>query len=95
VLIFTMHESETLPAAVRNCGAHGFVTKSQASRDLILAIEALLAGGGFFGNPPSTQHGPQRGPDQLLIFDSADPNARAPECFPALWSTAPSPAPAF
>jgi DNA-binding NarL/FixJ family response regulator len=49
VLIFTMHQSETFVAEVRNTGAQGYVVKSQASRDLILAIDSLLAGGTFFG----------------------------------------------
>jgi DNA-binding NarL/FixJ family response regulator len=50
VLIFTMHESERITADVRAAGAHGYVQKSQAGRDLVLAIDALLAGGTFF-NP--------------------------------------------
>jgi DNA-binding NarL/FixJ family response regulator len=49
VLIFTMHESERLLSEVRSSGAQGFVHKSRAGRDLILAIDALLAGGTFFG----------------------------------------------
>jgi DNA-binding NarL/FixJ family response regulator len=49
VLIFTMHESEMLPGEVRRTGAQGYVLKSQAARDLIRAIDALLAGGTFFG----------------------------------------------
>jgi DNA-binding NarL/FixJ family response regulator len=48
VLIFTMHQSETFVSEVRSAGAQGYVVKSQASRDLILAIDALLAGGTFF-----------------------------------------------
>ena len=48
ILIFTMHQSETFVSEVRNTGAQGYVVKSQASRDLILAIDALLAGGTFF-----------------------------------------------
>ena len=48
VLIFTMHQSETFVSEVRNTGAQGYVVKSQASRDLILAIDSLLAGGTFF-----------------------------------------------
>jgi two-component system nitrate/nitrite response regulator NarL len=51
VLIFTMHESESLGREVREAGAHGFVLKSQAARNLILAIETLLEGGTFFGAP--------------------------------------------
>jgi DNA-binding NarL/FixJ family response regulator len=49
ILIFTMHESETLETDVRRSGASGYVLKSQAVRDLILAIERVLAGGTFFG----------------------------------------------
>ena len=49
VLIFTMHNSSRMPIEVRQAGAHGFVLKSQASRDLIRAIERLLAGETFFG----------------------------------------------
>ena len=48
ILIFTMHESERLSAEIRNTGAHGYVQKSQASRDLVEAIECLLQGGMFF-----------------------------------------------
>jgi DNA-binding NarL/FixJ family response regulator len=48
VLILTMHESERLYANVREVGAHGYVQKSQAGRDLIRAIDQLLAGGTFF-----------------------------------------------
>jgi DNA-binding NarL/FixJ family response regulator len=49
VLIFTMHDSGSLAKAVRKAGARGCVLKSRASRDLIRAIEALLAGGTFWG----------------------------------------------
>jgi DNA-binding NarL/FixJ family response regulator len=49
LLMFTMHESARLVTEVREAGAQGFVNKSCAGRDLIAAIEALLAGGTFFG----------------------------------------------
>jgi len=49
ILMFTMHDSDSLKSEVRDAGAHGFVLKSQASRNLILAIETILAGGTFFG----------------------------------------------
>jgi DNA-binding NarL/FixJ family response regulator len=52
ILIFTMHESERLPVEVQQAGAHGFVLKSQAARDLIRAIDYLLDGKTFFGAPP-------------------------------------------
>src|SRR5215471_2104963 len=49
LLVFTMHESDRLAVEVRDAGADGFVLKSQASRDLIRAIDQVLAGGQFFG----------------------------------------------
>jgi DNA-binding NarL/FixJ family response regulator len=52
VLIFTMHESERLEVEVRNAGAHGYVLKSQAARDLVRAIDALIAGDTFYGSLP-------------------------------------------
>jgi DNA-binding NarL/FixJ family response regulator len=52
ILIFTMHESPRLEAEVRAAGAQGFVLKSEAARDLIRAIDHLLAGDIFYGNPP-------------------------------------------
>jgi DNA-binding NarL/FixJ family response regulator len=58
ILMFTMHESARLANDVREAGAHGLVLKSQASRDLILAIETLLAGGTFFPNRPETNGPP-------------------------------------
>jgi DNA-binding NarL/FixJ family response regulator len=47
-LIFTMHEGGRLADEVRKAGAQGYVQKSQAARDLVAAIEELLAGGTFF-----------------------------------------------
>lgn len=49
VLIFTTHDSERLETEVRKAGAQGYVLKSQAGRDLVLAIDTILAGGSFFG----------------------------------------------
>jgi len=48
VLMFTMHESERLARDVRAAGAQGVVLKSQAARDLIRAMDQLLAGETFF-----------------------------------------------
>lgn len=65
ILIFTMHESERLENDVREAAAQGYVLKSQAARDLMLAIDTLLAGGTFFGPPSqkevSTAEKPKRG----------------------------------
>jgi DNA-binding NarL/FixJ family response regulator len=51
IVIFTMHESSSLDGEVRRTGAHGFVLKSEASRNLITAIETVLSGGTFYGLP--------------------------------------------
>jgi|SRR5450755_2530012 DNA-binding NarL/FixJ family response regulator len=50
VLIFTMHDSERLTSEVRQAEAQGLVLKSQAARDLIRAVDRLLAGGTFFAS---------------------------------------------
>jgi DNA-binding NarL/FixJ family response regulator len=69
VLIFTMHESERLIAEVRAAGAQGFVHKSRAGPDLILAIDALLSGGTFFGVPgKSSSTSKERDPSPGLSF---------------------------
>lgn len=61
ILIFTMHDSPHIAIDVNEAGAHGFVQKSQASRDLILAVERLLAGDTFFGpGPDSLTRGEER-----------------------------------
>ena len=48
VLMFTMHESDSLGKEVRDAGAQGVVLKSQAAQNLVVAIETVLAGGSFF-----------------------------------------------
>ena len=68
VLIFTMHESKSLGPSVRRAGAHGYVVKSRAARDLIEALERLLAGGTFFDNasPSGVKADDDPSPDFLL-----------------------------
>jgi DNA-binding NarL/FixJ family response regulator len=51
VLIFTTHDFERLATEIREAGAQGYVLKSQAVRHLVQAIDAILAGGTFFGEP--------------------------------------------
>jgi DNA-binding NarL/FixJ family response regulator len=48
VLIFTMHDSETLNQDLLKAGARGYLLKSDARRHLIGAIEALAAHKPFF-----------------------------------------------
>jgi DNA-binding NarL/FixJ family response regulator len=76
ILIFTMHESPTLEAEVRDTGAHGYVSKSQAARDLVLAIETLLCGGTFFGAPSEPSPGtpsPKKNPGKGISFLATRP----------------------
>lgn len=69
-----MHESERLEIELRNAGAHGYVLKSQAARDLVRAIDALLDGNTFYGAPSETtkpendKAGPQTLFCQALAF---------------------------
>src|SRR5437588_1070220 len=48
VLILTMHDSEELIQNVLNAGARGYLMKSDAGRDLVVAVRALLSGQSFF-----------------------------------------------
>lgn len=48
VLIFTMHDTDTLVRDVLEAGARGFLLKSDASRFLISAVESLAAHKPFF-----------------------------------------------
>ena len=41
VLILTMHESERLVHEVLDTGAHGYLLKSEAGRELVAAVEAV------------------------------------------------------
>ena len=48
VLILTMYDSELLIQNVLNAGARGYLMKTDAGRDLVVAIRALLLGQTFF-----------------------------------------------
>ncbi len=41
VLVFTVHDSEELAAALLRAGAHGYMLKSDVGRDLLSAVEAV------------------------------------------------------
>ncbi|HKT47800.1 MAG TPA: response regulator transcription factor [Candidatus Acidoferrales bacterium] len=62
VLVLSMHELRYGPGDLASLGIHGFVLKSNAVRDLVRALEALLGDGQFLqssvpetpkGEPPS------------------------------------------
>lgn len=62
ILIFTVHDSDWLRSEIRAAGAHGYVHKSQVARDLVAAIECLLAGGTFFSEQASETLAPNSPP---------------------------------
>jgi DNA-binding NarL/FixJ family response regulator len=68
VLMFTMHESDRLGVEAREAGAQGYVLKSQAARDLIRAIDYLLAGNTFFGAPPERVKADKDKPNPGTLF---------------------------
>src|SRR5258706_1319160 len=79
ILIFTMHESQRMAVDVREAGAHGLVQKSQAARDLILAVERLLAGGTFFDSGSNDQPGIKKS-DKPASAAKAAPNSAYSFC---------------
>jgi two-component system, NarL family, invasion response regulator UvrY len=56
ILMFTMHKSPRLATDAQEAGAQGYVLKSQAVEDLIRALDTLLAGGTFFGEPSNIKN---------------------------------------
>jgi DNA-binding NarL/FixJ family response regulator len=48
VVMFTMHDSDSIANEARLAGAQGYVRKSRAGSDLIQAIEVVLLGKTFF-----------------------------------------------
>jgi DNA-binding NarL/FixJ family response regulator len=48
VLILTIHESDQLIHQILDAGAHGYILKTDAGRDLVTAVNALLSDKTFF-----------------------------------------------
>ena len=71
ILIFTMHESPALVSDVQRAGAHGYVQKTRAARDLIMAIESLLGGGTFFLSPAPSEENKDEYPNSGFSFAHA------------------------
>jgi len=67
ILMFTMHDSPSLKDEIRGAGAHGFVLKSQGTRDLVMAIEKLLGGGTFYGSPSKDGHDADNSKSGILL----------------------------
>lgn len=67
ILVFTMHHSRLLGRDVKEAGGQGYVLKSQATEDLVRAIDILLCGGTFFGDT-SEPETPPKGPTVSLVI---------------------------
>ena len=50
VLVFTVHDAEQVVMEIFRSGAHGYVLKSDAGRQLIDAIDCVLAGKHYFSS---------------------------------------------
>ena len=48
ILIFTVHDSEQTVQEILAAGAHGYLSKGRAGRDLVNAVKAILDGAGFY-----------------------------------------------
>lgn len=51
VLVLTMHDSEHLVRELLQAGALGYLLKTDAARDLVLAVQSLYEGRPFFTSP--------------------------------------------
>jgi len=56
ILIVTIHSSEHVAREAWECGAKGFMSKPDAARDLVRAIEIIQRGKMFFPEMPPTLH---------------------------------------
>lgn len=74
ILMFTMHKSAQLTNEAKEAGAQGYVVKSQAVEDLLGAIDALLAGGTFFGSASVPQGSPNKPILGLIFFRGFTPS---------------------
>jgi DNA-binding NarL/FixJ family response regulator len=78
VLILTMHDTDQLTHKVLEAGAHGFVLKSDASRHLVAAVQALLEHKTFLSPSVSkvVVEGYLRGPEIETRTDRLTPRER-------------------
>jgi DNA-binding NarL/FixJ family response regulator len=73
VLILTMHDSEQLAREILAAGARGFVLKSHAKRQLVLAVTALGEHKPYFDSQVSS----------LLLDSFLNPESAGPDAGPA------------
>jgi DNA-binding NarL/FixJ family response regulator len=74
ILIITVHSHRQVAEEAWRVGAHGFLCKSDAQRDLLTAIEAVQRGERFF---PELEHDQDREPTTSRKAPSVFPRASA------------------
>jgi DNA-binding NarL/FixJ family response regulator len=78
VLILTMHDAKQLTHKVLEAGAHGFILKSDGSRHLVAAVQALLEHKSFLSPSVSkvVVEGYLRGPQSQIPENRLTPRER-------------------
>jgi DNA-binding NarL/FixJ family response regulator len=74
ILVLSLHYSDQLIRDVVESGAHAYVLKSDADRDLIIAVEALANHQSFFAAAAAQMivHDEKESPVELLTRNSQD-----------------------
>jgi two-component system nitrate/nitrite response regulator NarL len=67
VLLYTMYYSEHLLRQARKLGVQGYVSKSNAAKELLQAIDTLIAGKTYFGVESSNKAGQNAGRRPLVL----------------------------
>jgi DNA-binding NarL/FixJ family response regulator len=68
ILVVSMHDEVIYAERVLRAGAHGYITKQEAPRDILLALRRVIAGGIYLN---------ERTASTILARLAARPNARA------------------
>lgn len=69
-IVLTMHETDALIRSVMASGARGYVLKTDAARDLLAAVEAVMQGRVFLSSVVSERlRNPNLLPDQLNLAE--------------------------
>jgi DNA-binding NarL/FixJ family response regulator len=77
VVILTMHFSDQLIQDIVEAGARGYVMKSDADRDLVLAVRTIAKGGSYFtAAAANTLAGPRGKPDASACRGHLTPRER-------------------
>lgn len=78
IILFSLHLSDDLIGGFAGSGIRGAVCKSDAARDLVDAVEAVLGGGTFFPPKQTTQGGFQTEKRSVAQMKNRRASAAAP-----------------